>query len=115
MKPRIWTDQDRADFTAAWAVGEKRVRIAARFNICESKVSYWRIKFGLPPRAQTNKKGPYSKTAGRRSATCLCCDRTFLSDGPHNRICKPCRETVEFTAGDGIPSPVYHVRHRGTL
>jgi len=23
---------------------------------------------------------------------CLRCDREFLSEGPHNRLCQPCRE-----------------------
>lgn len=24
---------------------------------------------------------------------CMCCTRSFLSDGPHNRLCKTCRKT----------------------
>lgn len=38
---------------------------------------------------------------------CLCCGTAFMSQGPHNRICQPCRyasrdtQPLELTAGDG--------------
>ena len=36
---------------------------------------------------------PYSQTSKR---PCLTCQRPFLSEGIHNRICTNCKETVEF-------------------
>jgi hypothetical protein len=35
---------------------------------------------------------------------CLRCDREFLSEGPHNRLCQPCRE---FLAGAPTPMEEY--------
>jgi hypothetical protein len=32
---------------------------------------------------------------------CLRCDREFLSEGPHNRLCQPCREFLAVA-----PTPV---------
>jgi hypothetical protein len=114
MKKREWTDQDRADFITAWMAGDSRARIAARFKVCTTNVTYWRKKFGLAPRPKRVKRGRYAKTAAKGNATCLTCDRPFMSEGIHNRVCPDCRGTVEFTGGSGIaPAPVYHVRHRG--
>lgn len=28
----------------------------------------------------------------QRRRPCLCCGKTFLSKGPHNRLCTPCRK-----------------------
>jgi hypothetical protein len=36
-----------------------------------------------------------SRNPSRQQRTCLRCDRTFLSFGPHNRLCQACRETLE--------------------
>lgn len=31
--------------------------------------------------------------AGRgKKRSCLCCTETFVSEGPHNRLCDPCRK-----------------------
>ena len=48
----------------------------------------------------TNEKSPYlnkmtdegKRARGYKDRTCLRCDATFLSWGPGNRICGPCRE-----------------------
>lgn len=31
------------------------------------------------------------KQRAKRSRPCLCCSQTFLSEGPHNRMCDNCR------------------------
>lgn len=31
------------------------------------------------------------KNANRTPRKCMCCRNTFMSDGPHNRLCKNCR------------------------
>lgn len=44
------------------------------------------------------------KPKGRRKTqdrACLCCGRTFRSQGPHNRLCERCRP------GDGLPQTIY--------
>jgi hypothetical protein len=41
------------------------------------------------------------KTATSKRRACLQCDRTFLSEGPHNRLCQAFREFLA-----GAPTPV---------
>ena len=45
------------------------------------------------------------KTATSKQRACLRCDRTFLSEGPHHRLCQACREFLAV-----VPTPVeeYH-------
>jgi hypothetical protein len=45
------------------------------------------------------------KTATPKERACLRCDRRFLSEGPHNRLCQTCRE---FLAGAPTPVEEYH-------
>lgn len=35
------------------------------------------------------------KDARKRKRSCMCCDELFLSEGPHNRMCKDCRSRTE--------------------
>lgn len=37
----------------------------------------------------------HMKAAKAKVRPCLCCQRDFRSEGPHNRLCKPCRERSE--------------------
>src|SRR5919106_233516 len=51
----------------------------------------------------------YSKPSRRgavklKRRACLRCDRTFLSEGPHNRLCQSCRE---FLAASPTPAEEY--------
>jgi predicted amidophosphoribosyltransferase len=34
----------------------------------------------------------------RQQRACLRCDRSFMSTGPHNRLCDTCRETLSSTS-----------------
>lgn len=33
-----------------------------------------------------------------RQRPCLCCGQTFASEGPHNRLCDPCRDDASGVA-----------------
>lgn len=44
-------------------------------------------------------------THGRKQRQCLRCQRTFLSEGWHNRLCTPCKEHLAV-------SPTPEVEHR---
>lgn len=62
------------------AQGLKPCQIARRMDRAESSV-YRRIQFlGLGPGQQQKTK-----------RNCMCCQKEFLSDGPHNRLCTRCR------------------------
>jgi hypothetical protein len=47
------------------------------------------------------------KTVTRTPRKCMCCRNTFMSEGPHNRLCKNCRHestklaALEAVCGDG--------------
>ena len=45
------------------------------------------------------------KTATPKERVCLRCDRRFLSEGPHNRLCQTCRE---YLADAPTPVEEYH-------
>ncbi|OLF81254.1 hypothetical protein AWH62_00845 [Maricaulis sp. W15] len=52
---------------------------------------------------------------GRRSERpCLTCERSFMSDGPHNRMCDPCRRDAAGKAYLGDPS-MTHITTGGGL
>jgi hypothetical protein len=36
----------------------------------------------------------YAKAARSRIRRCLCCTKAFVSEGPHNRLCDPCRAST---------------------
>ncbi len=44
------------------------------------------------------------KTRRVKRRACLRCDRMFLSEGPHNRLCQACRE---FLAASPTPADEY--------
>jgi hypothetical protein len=52
----------------------------------------------------------YSKRSRRtrrlKQRACLRCNRTFLSEGPHHRLCKRCREAL---AASPTPPEEYHL------
>jgi hypothetical protein len=44
----------------------------------------------------------------RKERSCLRCDRVFLSEGPHNRLCESCRALLDTSP---TPSPEYSLGH----
>lgn len=36
----------------------------------------------------------------RRLRPCLCCGKQFTSEGSHNRLCQPCRQSADGTIPD---------------
>lgn len=47
----------------------------------------------LPPATGPGAKAKPVKPA-KVCRQCLCCQKTFLSDGPHHRMCNPCRKAA---------------------
>jgi hypothetical protein len=54
----------------------------------------------MPRNLRSHVKPARSRTRMRRRL-CLRCDREFLSEGPHNRLCQSCREYLA-----GAPTPI---------
>lgn len=44
-----------------------------------------------PPRHAETTAGRQDAAAPSKERKCLCCNRPFLSQGAHNRLCTPCR------------------------
>lgn len=66
--------------------------------------SYGRGGWGVVDATGALKAGPYNceytaimaiarleRQVRQRRRACLCCSASFLSDGPHNRLCNSCR------------------------
>lgn len=56
---------------------------------------------------QAHGKPPRSRMRTKRRL-CLRCDREFLSEGPHHRLCQACRE---FLAAAPTPAEEYPLGH----
>jgi hypothetical protein len=56
------------------------------------------------PRVMRAHVKPARRKTGMKQRLCLRCDHEFLSEGPHNRLCQPCRE---FLAGAPTPMEEY--------
>lgn len=41
----------------------------------------------------------------RKQRICLCCDNLFMSEGPHNRLCKKCKKTSAYMFGEDDKPP----------
>jgi hypothetical protein len=57
---------------------------------------------------------PPQRTAQSRQRTCLRCDRQFWSEGPHHRLCQPCREALAMASSAVVEHRVA-ARHRHRL
>jgi hypothetical protein len=53
------------------------------------------------PRVMRTHVKPVRRRTTMKRRLCLRCDREFLSEGPHNRLCQPCRESLAVA-----PTPV---------
>lgn len=56
------------------------------------------------PRVMRAYSKPSRRTTKLKRRDCLRCDRVFLSEGPHNRLCQACRE---FLAASPTPAEEY--------
>lgn len=54
-------------------------------------------------REEEKKLTPNVLKAGTR--TCLKCQKPFDSEGPHNRVCNPCKNTASWSAGMDYQTP----------
>lgn len=72
-----WSQSEDAKLRELLAAGTKPCAIAKALGRNESSV-YRRIET-LNNRAKTTMR------------PCMCCGKTFTSDGPHNRLCGACR------------------------
>lgn len=84
-----FSDADDALLRQMAADGLDCCAMAARLSRPGRAVSYQQVNARLRNLAQAQR-------STRRP--CLCCGKVFLSAGPHNRLCSPCRHRPD--AGD---------------
>ena len=53
------------------------------------------------PRVMRTPVKPVRRRTRMKRRHCLRCDRPFLSEGPHHRLCQPCREFLA-----AAPTPI---------
>jgi hypothetical protein len=89
---------------------EKRLSHASPGNVCrghwqldeqESYSCRWEDKMARAVRAHSK---PSRRAMKPKRRQCLRCERMFLSEGPHNRLCQSCRE---FLAASPTPAEEY--------
>ena len=91
LTPRPWSDDDTATLVRLWP-GHGNDVIAKHLGRSAGSIAVKASRLGLPPRS------PDGSGTIRR---CLAsgCGRYFLSKGPHNRICEPCKASEEWADG----------------
>ena len=98
---RPWSDEETAALKELWSQHDNEF-IAARLGRSEQAITARANRIGLPPRT------PDSTTTLR---WCLGrCGQQFLSEGPHNRICRRCKASDEWADGAelaGLPLQFY--------
>lgn len=94
---KSWTDAERAAFIARYNSGTTYAQISDEFNLALGSVQYWLRRFDVKLRLR-----PYQKKRRRKTGTlriCLGCDREFISEGIHNRLCPHCHDTLDYREG----------------
>lgn len=94
---KSWAENEREEFVSRYNSGETYIEIAREFGLAIGSVQYWLKKFGVKLRLRPYQKKRKRKTGTRR--VCLGCDRVFMSEGIHNRLCPHCHGTVDYREG----------------
>lgn len=103
--PRQWTPEEDAALLAALANGTAIRDVAdaldRAISSTHNRIALLRVKgVELPRLAATRPAAPPSPiqpaapmpSPKSKRRPCLCCGRPFASEGPHNRLCKNCRQ-----------------------
>ena len=75
----------------------ERIGIQQRYRVGEAATAWLAVKSG----GWKQRRAAHEKKRKQRRA-CLCCGKSFLSEGPHNRLCNACRQKGD----DGSPYSV---------
>lgn len=87
-RPNGWNADELRLVRDLWLAGATLSAIAARLGRTPEAVRSRVRRLCLAPRR--SRRGAVAAAAGQ-ARTCLCCAGRFLSQGPHNRLCDPCR------------------------
>lgn len=98
-KNLVWDDARRARLADCWGRGLTPFEIAAVLSdentkITERAVQVQATRMELSARYKGDRATSINGPAKR--IRCLRCTRLFASEGKHNRICSPCKDTDEW-------------------
>lgn len=92
-----WSNEDVKKLFEYWKQGLSNAEIAKKLGRGESAVAVKASRCNLPPKRKAGSENVKNGNARQRS--CLRCRSPFMSDGPGNRICDPCRESSDWQSG----------------
>lgn len=110
MQQRVYTLERKGWLLrSARGIGDmdpRGVRLPANADLKQLRIDISLGGFGDGPRADSGggvDAGKGKRRTGRAAKTqrpCLCCGNPFDSDGKHNRVCDPCKNTDGWRSGD---------------
>lgn len=97
-----WEHADVQLLIRLWREGNTNAEIAKTLGRQENAVAIKASRLRLPPKAVAGQKlDPKNAKNGKALLRpCLCCQRTFFSEGPGHRICDGCKSTSAWSSGD---------------
>lgn len=92
---RIWNPVKDAQLKEMYVAGVHTGVIAEKLMVSEGAVIDRRRKLGIPKRPKPKRQtGPKNPPKTKRD--CLKCQKGFMSEGNHERICKPCKSLASW-------------------
>jgi len=79
----------------------ERIGIQQRYRVGEMATAWLGVKSTWRDRRRRKERD----SKGRQRRACMCCGKSFMSEGPHNRLCNACRQMGD----DGSPYTVVGV------
>ncbi|MBW3243569.1 hypothetical protein KUV57_12925 [Epibacterium sp. DP7N7-1] len=97
-----WDDVDVQILIRLWKDGHSNAEIATTLGRQENAVAIKASRLRLPPKAVASQKlnPENAKNSKARLRPCLCCQKTFFSEGPGHRVCDGCKSTSAWSSGD---------------
>lgn len=102
QKTGPWDDADVQTLIRLWKEGHSNAEIAASVGRRENAVAIKASRLRLPPKAIAGQAldPQNAKKSKARLRPCLCCQKTFFSEGAGHRICDSCKSTSAWSSGD---------------
>jgi len=90
-RPKSWSDEEIRTLAAMWATSTN-AEIAQKLNRPANAVAIKASRIGLPRKDEAARMLKSAKK-GVKVRNCLTCRTPFYSEGAHNRICDPCKDS----------------------
>jgi uncharacterized protein with von Willebrand factor type A (vWA) domain len=91
-----WSQNDVKKLIDLWHSNKSNAEIAAELGRAEAAVAVKASRINLPPKRDVRSQNVKNKT---RMRNCLRCRTPFISEGPGNRICDPCKGSADWQGG----------------